>query len=50
MSSHSIHTQSNNALHDAPRTSATVGLFDQAMVTAVVIAIAYIASIMIGWL
>ena len=50
MSSHSIHTQSNNALHDAPRTSATVGLFDQAMVTAVVIAIAYIASIMVGWL
>ena len=50
MSSHSIHTQSNNALHDAPRASATVGLFDQAMVTAVVIAIAYIASIMVGWL
>ena len=50
MSSHSIHTQSNGALHDAPRASATVGLFDQAMVTAVVIAIAYIASIMIGWL
>ena len=47
MSSHSIHTQSNSALHDAPRASATVGLFDQAMVTAVVIAIAYIASIMI---
>jgi hypothetical protein len=39
MSSHSIHTQSN-----------TVGLFDQAMVTAVVIAIAYIASILVGWL
>jgi hypothetical protein len=50
MSSHSIHTQSNNALHDAPRTSATVGLFDQAMVTAVVIAIAYIAFIMVGGL
>ena len=50
MSSHSIHTQSNNALHDSSRTSATVRLFDQAMVTAVVIAIAYIASIMIGWL
>jgi hypothetical protein len=50
MSSHSVHTQSNSALHDAPRASATVGLFDQAMVTAVVIAIAYIASIMIGWL
>ena len=51
MSSHSIHTQSNSdALHDAPRAPATVGLFDQAMVTAVVIAIAYIGSIMIGWL
>ena len=50
MSSHSIHTQSNSALHDAPRASATVGLFDQAMVAAVVIAIAYIASIMVGWL
>jgi len=25
-------------------------IFDQAMVTAVVIAIAYIASIMVGWL
>ena len=41
MSSHSTHTQSNSALHDAPRASATVGLFDQAMVAAVVIAIAY---------
>ena len=50
MSSHSIHTPSNNALHDAPRASATVGLFDQAMVAAVLIAIAYIASIMVGWL
>jgi hypothetical protein len=50
MSSHSIPTQSNSALHDAPSTSATVGLFDQAMVIAVVIAIAYIASIMVGWL
>ena len=58
MSSHSIHTQSNNALHDAPRASATVGrqgdaamtIFDQVMVTAVAIAIAYIASIMVGWL
>ena len=50
MSSYSIHTQSNNALHDAPRASATVGLFDQAMITAMVIAIAYIASIMVGWL
>ena len=48
MSSHSIHTQSNNALHTAPRASATIGLFDQAMVAAVVIAIAYIASIMVG--
>ena len=37
-------------VHDAPRASATVGLFDQAMVTAVVIAIVYIASIMVGWL
>jgi hypothetical protein len=50
MSSHSIHTQSNSALHDAPRASETVGLFDQAMVTAVVIAITYIAAIMFGWL
>jgi hypothetical protein len=50
MSSHSIPTQSNNARHDAPGASATVGLFDQAMVAAVVIAIAYIASIMVGWL
>ena len=49
MSSHSIHTQSNNALHDAPRASATVELFDQAMVTAVVIAITYIAAIMFRW-
>ena len=48
MSSHSIPTQSNSARHDV--TSATVGLFDQAMVAAVVIAIAYIASIMVGWL
>ena len=50
MSSQSIHTQSNIALHTAPRASATVGLFDQAIVAAVVIAIAYIASIMGGWL
>ena len=50
MSSHSIPTQSNSALHDAPPTSATVGLFDQAMIAAVVIAVAYIASIMVGWL
>jgi CHASE3 domain sensor protein len=49
MSSHSIHTQSNSALQDAPRASATA-LFDQVMVTAVVIAIAYITSIMVGWL
>ena len=49
MSSHSIHTQSNST-NDAPRASATVGLFDQATVTAVVIAIAYITSIMVGWL
>ena len=56
MSSHSIHTQSNSALHDGSR--AVVGLrggtamtiFDQAMVTAVVSAIAYIAAIMTGWL
>ena len=34
----------------APGASATVRLFDQAMVAAVVIAIAYIASIMVGWL
>ena len=55
MSSHSIHTQSNSA-HDAPRASvgrrggAVMTIFDQAMVTAVVSAIAYIAAIMIGWL
>jgi hypothetical protein len=46
MSSHSIHTPSNGALHDAPR-AATV---DQAMVAAVVIAIACVASIMVGGL
>ena len=50
MSSHSMHTQSNSALHDNPRASVTVGLLDKAIVTAVVIAIAYIASIMVGWL
>ena len=52
MSSHSIHTQSNIALHDGPRTSvgAALTIFDQAMVAAVVSAIAYIAAIMIGWL
>jgi hypothetical protein len=50
MSSHSIPTQSNTALHDATRASATVRLFDQAMVTAAVIAMAYIVSIMVGWL
>ena len=56
MSSHSIHTQSNIALHDGPRASvgrqrgAAMTIFDQAMVTAAVSAIAYIAAIMIGWL
>jgi hypothetical protein len=50
MSSRSIPTQSNSAPHDAPRASATVVLFDQAMVAAAVIAMAYIASIMVGWL
>jgi hypothetical protein len=56
MSSHSIHTQSNSALHDGPRAfvglqgAAATTIFDQAMVTVVVIAIAYIAAIMIGWL
>ena len=56
MSSHSIHTQSNSALHDAPRASvgwpggAAMTIFDQAMVTAMVSVIAYIAAIMIGWL
>ena len=50
MSSHSIPTQSNSALHDAPRASATVRLFDQVMVAAAVIATAYIVSIMVGWL
>ena len=55
MSSHSIHTQSNSA-HDAPRASvgrrggAAMTIFDQAMVTAVVSAIAYISAIMTGWL
>ena len=55
MSSHSIHTRSNSA-HDAPRASvgrqggAAMTIFDQAMVTAVVSAIAYIAAIMTGWL
>ena len=55
MSSHSIHTQ-NCALHDGPRTSvglqggAAMTIFDQAMFTAVVSAIAYIAAIMMGWL
>ena len=55
MSSHSIHTQSNSALHDGPRASVgqqgrAMTIFDQAMVTAVVSIIAYIAAIMIGWL
>ena len=55
MSSHSIHTQSNSA-HDAARPSvgrqdgAAMSIFDQAMVTAVVSAIAYIAAILTGWL
>ena len=55
MSSHSIRTQSNSA-HDAPRASvgrrggAVMTIFDQAMVTAVVSAIAYISAIMTGWL
>ena len=56
MSSLSIHTQSNSALHDGPSTlvglqgGAAITVFDQAMVTAAVSAIAYIAAIMIGWL
>ena len=56
MSSHSIHAQSNSALHDAPRASvgrqrgAAMTIFDQAMVTAVASAIAYISAIMTGWL
>ena len=50
MSSHSIPTQSNSALHDFSRTSATVRLFDQAMVTVGVGAVAYITAILIGWL
>ena len=50
MSSHSTPTQSNIALYDASRASATVRLFDQAMFAVMVVTIAYIASIMIGWL
>ena len=56
MSSHSIHTQSNSALHDAPSVSvgrqrgAAMTIFDQAMFTAVVSAIAYISAILTGWL
>ena len=57
MSSHSIHTQSNSALHDGLALSSDCGgggaamtIFDQAMVTAVVSTIAYIAAILIGWL
>ena len=62
MSSHSIHTQSNSALHVIQlcatalafpvgrQGGAAMTIFDQAMVTAVVSAIAYIAAIMIGWL
>jgi hypothetical protein len=48
MSSHPILTQSKSARHENPR--ASVGLFDQAIVTAAVIAIAYIAGILVGWL
>jgi hypothetical protein len=51
MSSHSIRTQSNSALHDGTRASVeATTIFDLATVTAVVSAIAYIAAIMIGWL
>jgi hypothetical protein len=56
VSSHSVHTQSNSVLHDGSRTlvrlqgGAATTIFDQAMVTAVVSVIAYIAAIMIGWL
>ena len=56
MSSPSIHTQSNSALHDGLRTlvrlqgGAAMTMFDHVMVTAAVSAIAYIAAIMIGWL
>jgi len=56
MSSHSIHTQLNSALRDGAFTSegrqrgAAITIFDQAMLTAVVSAIAYIAAIMLGWL
>ena len=50
MSSRSIPIQSNSTLHDSSRTSATVRLFDQAMVTVGVSAVAYIAAILIGWL
>ena len=56
MSSHSIHAQSNIALHDGPRApvgpkgDAAMTIFDRAMVAAVVSAVAYIAAIMSGWL
>jgi hypothetical protein len=56
VSSHSVHTQSNSVLHDGSRTlvrlqgGTATTIFDQAMVTAVVSVIAYIAAIMIGWL
>ena len=56
MSSHLIHTQSNSALHDAARVSvgrqggSAMTILDQAMVIAVVSAIAYISAIMTGWL
>jgi hypothetical protein len=45
-----IPIQSNGALHDSSRTAATIRLFDQAMLTVGVSAIAYIAAILIGWL
>ena len=56
MSSHSIYTRSNSALHDGPPTSvgrqrgAAITILDQVMITAVVSAISYIAAIMMGWL
>jgi CHASE3 domain sensor protein len=50
MSSHSIRTQSNSALHRPRASVEATTIFDLATVTAVVSAIAYIAAIMIGWL
>ena len=55
MSSHSIHGQSNSAPHDVLALSThlhkktAMTIFDKAIVTAVVSAIAYIAAIMIRW-